>query len=407
MDRTQRKRLRRTRAGRYGWLSKRRVKVVLALTLLAILALASFTWASQLATSDKYAQLFYQVSADLVSVILTLTVVAPLLQTALREDVALRDRLDLDSFVELVDERGHQSVSILDSFSMVLAPNRRYRLIYPALLTALGRGATVRVLLLDPSCTAAARRHDQLAANFAQRGLPEPREVMWQSVRQLRDFQQNLPSEWRERLEIGFTTIRPVMHIYQCDKLAHISFPRGERPSNFERQLEVDVARADIWVMASDHLNELWLGATSLDQYVELPLRVALGEAELSVSVEYVHHHGSLFVYNEALVGRITEALLARRIDKVHAALEAGGDAQYAIGALNRESADQRTFHSVSVSFLRKYGVERNTVLSMTPLGPGSPAYLRMETTEGPAASVLAESVQYVDDGRPDDDHKQ
>jgi hypothetical protein len=333
------------------------------------------------------------VSADLAGSILVLTVITPLIQTALREDVTLCDRLDLDSFVDQVSERAHETVSILDSFSMVLAPNQRYGLIYQGLVGALRRGAEVRVLLLEPGCPSAERRHEQLVQNFAQRGLPEPRQVMWQSVRQLREFQQGLPTEWRERFEARFTTVQPVMHIYQCDKLAYISFPRGDRPSNFERQLEVDVVRADIWVMASDHFNELWMGASRLEHYIELPIRVSLGDAEFPVNVEYVRHGDKLFVYNEALVGRITEALLTRRVDQVQAVVEPDKDVRYSIGALYRQSADGEGFGSIADSFLNKYGVERNVVLSMTPeTDSGRVAtYLRQQRAGRPTPQIMPE----------------
>ncbi len=268
MHYSERNRLRRMAGTVDAWLSRRRIKVIVALGVLGLLSLAAFSWAAQLPADNQLAQLLYQVSADLIGAIVVLTVITPLVQAALREDVTLRDRFDLDDFVERVRQHGHETVSILDSFSMVLAPNERYGLIYEGLRMALGRGAEIRVLLLDPGCPAAERRHNQLAHNFAQRGLPEPRQVMWQSVRRLHGFQQDLPAEWRERFETRFTTSQPVMHVYQCDKMAHISFPRGERPSNFERQLEVDVIRADIWVMASDHFNELWLSGESLEQYL-------------------------------------------------------------------------------------------------------------------------------------------
>jgi hypothetical protein len=343
------------------------MKVLLAMGVLALLAAGAFLWAGQLPSSNQFGQLLYQLSADLVGSILLLSVITPLIQTALREDVTLCDRLDLDEYVDMVNERSHESVCILDSFSMVLAPNQRYELIYQALAGALRRGAEVRVLLLEPGCAAAERRHMQLADNFAQRGLPEPRQIMWQSVRQLREFQRALPLEWRDQFEARFTTKQPIMHIYQCDKQAYISFPRGERPSNFERQLQVDVIRADIWVVASDHFNELWLDAVPMTQYIELPIRVFLGDTELPVKVEYVRHRGQLFVYNEALVGRITEALLTRRVEHVHAIVEGDGEIRYTIGAIYRRDVDGDVFGAVASGFERKYGVERNVVLSMTP----------------------------------------
>jgi hypothetical protein len=383
VDRAQRSRLRQISSNVDNWLSRRRVKVIVAMGILALMALGAFVWAGRLPITSQIGQLLYQVSADLVGTILALGVITPLLQAALREDVSLLDRLDLDSFVDEVRERGRETVSILDSFSMVLAPNQRYDLIYQGLRTSLGRGTEVRVLLLDPSSVAAERRHNQLAANFAQRGLPEPRQVMWQSVRQLRDFQEKLPSEWRERFEARFTPVQPVMHIYQCDKRAYISFPRGDRPSNFERQLEVDVIRADIWAMALDHFNELWIGATRLEQYIELPIRVILGDTEVSVRVEYVRHGGQFFVYNEMLVGRITQALLTRRIDQVHAVVEGDLDTRYAIGALYQHSDE--AFQPVALGFLQKYGVERNVVLSMTPNAEadGSPLTVLLAPTAG------------------------
>jgi hypothetical protein len=161
---------------------------------------------------DFRQNLLLNMAPELLTTVITLLIIQPFL-TRLEEDrVREHLRLDYPSFCEKVAQAG-DIVCVLDTFSYLFSHRNADRFAAAA-RSAINRGATIRVMLLDPDSLAAQQRSHELSADVRH-------EVM-RNLRDLRRLRAQLPSERREQLQVRVYASAP-------------SWPRNARCSGCRR----------------------------------------------------------------------------------------------------------------------------------------------------------------------------
>ncbi|RAO44761.1 hypothetical protein GAR06_03764 [Micromonospora saelicesensis] len=215
-------------AGRGG--RQRRAFVVGgALFAIAVVMLLA-AWRSTGFLSD----LLLNLGASVVLAAISYVIFDPLFEEARKARVQEHLSFDQQAFVTRLHRSGRR-VRILDTWTILLEQRHREDTL-SAVRAALANGAQVQLLLLDPDCTAAQQRSEELE----RQRVDVPRQIRT-NLRHLAAFAEALDSRLRHRLQVRLYDASPSIQLYQWDGRALISFfPIGKLSFNVP-QLEVDM----------------------------------------------------------------------------------------------------------------------------------------------------------------------
>ncbi|MET7375750.1 DUF5919 domain-containing protein [Micromonospora arida] len=215
-------------AGRGG--RQRRAFVVGgALFAIAVVMLLA-AWRSTGFLSD----LLLNLGASVVLAAISYVIFDPLFEEARKARVQEHLSFDQQAFVTRLHRSGRR-VRILDTWTILLEQRHREETL-SAVRAALANGAQVQLLLLDPDCTAAQQRSEELE----RQRVDVPRQIRT-NLRHLAAFAEALDSRLRHRLQVRLYDASPSIQLYQWDGRALISFfPIGKLSFNVP-QLEVDM----------------------------------------------------------------------------------------------------------------------------------------------------------------------
>ncbi|MCX5116946.1 DUF5919 domain-containing protein [Micromonospora sp. NBC_00362] len=215
-------------AGRGG--RQRRAFVVGgALFAIAVVMLVA-AWRSTGFLSD----LLLNLGASVVLAAISYVIFDPLFEEARKARVQEHLSFDQQAFVTRLHRSGRR-VRILDTWTILLEQRHREETL-SAVRAALANGAQVQLLLLDPDCTAAQQRSEELE----RQRVDVPRQIR-ANLRHLAAFADALDARLRHRLQVRLYDASPSIQLYQWDGRALISFfPIGKLSFNVP-QLEVDM----------------------------------------------------------------------------------------------------------------------------------------------------------------------
>ena len=258
-------------------------------------------------TSD----LLLNLGSSLVLAAVSYLIFDPIFDEARKARVEEHERFDQATFIERMRET-NRNIRILDTWTILLEGRARERT-FSAMREALGQGATIRVLLLDPSSAAAQQRADELE----RRQIDVAAQIM-ANLRQLHQFREQLErAEQRSRLKVCVYDASPSIQLYQWDGRALISFFPIGKVSFDVPQLEVDMASP--WGQFVDRrFDELWDHGDhirTLDRYWRLTLTLTHGAERLdTVPVPYVSDDDGIYVDGTgALANRLAGLMLHGR----------------------------------------------------------------------------------------------
>jgi hypothetical protein len=250
---------------------------------------------------DHYRQnVMINVGADLVGAIVTIFVIAPIVNRAGEGRVREHPRLDYAWYVDRVSD-ATSAVRIMDTFSNLLDGPHTTRF-FQAVELALERQAVVQILLLDP---------DSLAARQRAHELDDPdvyREIM-RNLRALYDFRNTvLPVSLRRNFSVRMYAASPSITVYRWDEKALVSFFPVGKISSQGVHLEVAVG-SPLGEFVNERFNSLWTVSNDLGRFMRLPVTlVDATVADPHLEVEFVHLDGRFYVSDPRMV-----AHLARR----------------------------------------------------------------------------------------------
>ncbi|MEV6637847.1 hypothetical protein AB0M54_44685 [Actinoplanes sp. NPDC051470] len=261
-------------------------------------------------TSD----LLLNLGSSLVLAAVSYLIFDPIFDEARKARVQEHDRFDQAAFVDRMRET-HRNIRILDTWTLLLEDRTRTRT-FSAMRKALDQGATIRVLLLDPSSAAAQQRAEELV----RRQIDVAAQIM-DNLRQLYLFRDQLDSpEVKSRLKVCVYDASPSIQLYQWDHRALISFFPIGKVSFDVPQLEVDMASP--WGQFVDRrFDELWdhqEHVRSLDRYWLLAVTLMQGSERLdTVFLPYVGTEDEVYVDGTGnLANRLAERVLHARDDQ-------------------------------------------------------------------------------------------
>ena len=178
--------------------------------------------------------LLLNLGASVVLAAISYVIFDPLFEEARKARVQEHLSFDQQAFVSRLNRSGRR-VRILDTWTILLEQRHREETL-TAIRAALGNGAQVQLLLLDPDCTAAQQRSEELE----RQRVDVPRQIRT-NLRHLAAFSDALDSRLRQRLQVRLYDASPSIQLYQWDGRALISFfPIGKLSFNVP-QLEVDM----------------------------------------------------------------------------------------------------------------------------------------------------------------------
>ncbi|MFC7529856.1 hypothetical protein [Actinoplanes sp. GCM10030250] len=240
-------------------------------------------------TSD----LLLNLGSSLVLAAVSYLIFDPIFDEARKARVEEHERFDQATFIDRMRET-HRNIRILDTWTILLEGRARART-FTAMREALDQGATIRVLLLDPSSAAAQQRADELE----RRQIDVAAHIM-DNLRHLHVFREQLDGhDLRARLKVCVYDASPSIQLYQWDGRALISFFPIGKVSFDVPQLEVDMASP--WGQFVDRrFDELWDHGDhirTLDRYWRLTVTLTHGGKRLdAVPVPYVSTDDAVYV---------------------------------------------------------------------------------------------------------------
>ncbi|MFJ6151191.1 DUF5919 domain-containing protein [Micromonospora profundi] len=347
-----------------GWADRggrqRRAFVVggVLLTVAAVMLLAA--WRSTGFLSD----LLLNLGSSVVLAAISYVIFDPLFEEARRARVQEHLSFDQRAFVTRLHRSGRR-VRILDTWTILLERTHRDETL-GAVRAALANGAQVQLLLLDPDCTAAQQRSEELE----RQRVDVPRQIRT-NLRHLAAFQSTLDPALRHRLQVRLYDASPSIQLYQWDGRALISFfPIGKLSFNVP-QLEVDMDSP--WGgFVHARFEELWeheQATVNLERYwsVTVTLRHD-GSDVVEVPVPYVTVDGQHYVDCGSF--RVTGPLTVRAVLPPRAP----GAAPAVFGLAEPADTDRTPAATVKRHFDQKYGRgdEQRAIRRLVP-PPGGP----------------------------------
>ncbi|MEU8389961.1 DUF5919 domain-containing protein [Micromonospora sp. NPDC048842] len=289
-------------AGRGG--RQRRAFVVGgALFAIAVVMLLA-AWRSTGFLSD----LLLNLGASVVLAAISYVIFDPLFEEARKARVQEHLSFDQQAFVARLHRSGRR-VRILDTWTILLEQRHREETL-SAVRAALANGAQVQLLLLDPDCTAAQQRSEELE----RQRVDVPRQIRT-NLRHLAAFADALDARLRHRLQVRLYDASPSIQLYQWDGRALISFfPIGKLSFNVP-QLEVDMDSP--WGgFVHARFEELWeheQATLDLERYWSVTVTLRHDESDVvEVRVPFVTVDGQHYVDCRGF--RVTGPLTVRAV---------------------------------------------------------------------------------------------
>ncbi|MCM0679097.1 DUF5919 domain-containing protein [Micromonospora phytophila] len=331
-----------------------------------------WAWRSTGFVSD----LLLNLGASVVLAAISYVIFDPLFEEARKARVQEHLSFDRAAFVARVG-RTARRVRILDTWTILLEHRHREETLN-AVRAALANGAHVQMLLLDPDCTAAQQRSEELE----RQRVDVPRQIR-ANLRHLAAFQDSLEQRLRSRLQIRVYDASPSIQLYQWDGHALISFfPIGKLSFNVP-QLEVDMDSP--WGgFVHARFEELWeheQATSTLERYWSTTVTLRHDDSDLvEVQVPYVTLDGQHYVDCRAF--KLTRPLTVRaRLPRTP------GSAHGVFALVEPADGDRPPPAAVTRHFDQKYGP-----------GDGERAILRLEAqrparprTPGPRSAAGAD----------------
>ncbi|WP_144300607.1 hypothetical protein [Stackebrandtia nassauensis] len=210
-----------------------------------------------------------------------------------REVEALRN-LDQNAVAENF-AASHRQIDILGGWSSLLT-ERHAKSTIDSLRSAIGKGATVRVLLLNPYGDPARIRSEELGHN------PNVPEEIVRQLRKLHEFSTELPRDQRPRIVVRLYSTMPAVQANRWDDKMVMAFLSPTRPTNETQQLETFVS-TPLAEFVIDKFETIWNGATiSFGEYMSTTgVLKGRNGSELTSALEYFRVGNVTYVSGEEL----------------------------------------------------------------------------------------------------------
>lgn len=300
---------------------------------------------------DFRQSLLLNLSPELFTTMITLLIIQPVLSRLEEERAREHLRLDYPSFCEKVAQTG-DIVEVLDTFSYLFSGRVSERFAEAA-RSAIGRGATVRILLLDPDSLAARQRSHELSADVRLEVL--------RNVRDLRHLETQLPRERRDQLQIRVYAAAPSIQLYRVGERMMVSFYPVDRVSGEGQQLEVRVT-TPLGSFVSERFAELWSSGRSVHDLLTLQVQALDEDGRMAgepIRVEYVHHEGSPYICDH----RMVVELARRRGRPVRIRLGGRADREFELDMIGK--SEEGLIERLSTAYLEKYGADADVFLRL------------------------------------------
>ncbi|MEU8421726.1 DUF5919 domain-containing protein [Micromonospora sp. NPDC048835] len=252
--------------------------------------------------------LLLNLGASVVLAAISYVIFDPMFEEARKARVQEHLSFDQQAFVTRLNRSGRR-VRILDTWTILLEQRHREETL-SAVRAALANGAQVQLLLLDPDCTAAQQRSEELE----RQRVDVPRQIR-SNLRHLAAFADALDARLRHRLQVRLYDASPSIQLYQWDGRALISFfPIGKLSFNVP-QLEVDMDSP--WGgFVHARFEELWeheQATVDLERYWSVMVTLRHDESDVvEVRVPYVTVDGQHYVDCRGF--RVTGPLTVRAV---------------------------------------------------------------------------------------------
>ncbi|MGC4869018.1 DUF5919 domain-containing protein [Micromonospora sp. DT53] len=252
--------------------------------------------------------LLLNLGASVVLAAISYVIFDPMFEEARKARVQEHLSFDQQAFVTRLHRSGRR-VRILDTWTILLEQRHREETL-SAVRAALANGAQVQLLLLDPDCTAAQQRSEELE----RQRVDVPRQIRT-NLRHLAAFADALDARLRHRLQVRLYDASPSIQLYQWDGRALISFfPIGKLSFNVP-QLEVDMDSP--WGgFVHARFEELWeheQATLDLERYWSVTVTLRHDESDVvEVRVPYVTVDGQHYVDCRGF--RVTGPLTVRAV---------------------------------------------------------------------------------------------
>ncbi|MCF0097363.1 DUF5919 domain-containing protein [Micromonospora sp. MH99] len=274
----------------------------------ALLGIALVMLLAAWRSSGFLSDLLLNIGSSVVLAAISYVIFDPLFEEARRARVQEHLSFDQHAFVARLYRSGRR-VRILDTWTILLEDTQREEALR-GMRAALANGAQVQLLLLDPDCTAAQQRSEELE----RQRVDVPRQIRT-NLRHLALFQDSLDARLRHRLQVRLYDASPSIQLYQWDSRALISFfPIGKLSFNVP-QLEVDMDSP--WGgFVHARFEELWeheQATVNLERYWSVAVTLRHDDSDVvEVQVPYVSVDGQHYV--DCGVFKVTGPLTVRAV---------------------------------------------------------------------------------------------
>ncbi|MGI9003450.1 MAG: hypothetical protein ACR2GH_17635 [Pseudonocardia sp.] len=279
------------------WLQRRKRYLVILLVLGGTSVLLLIM--AHLSGSAFVQNLFVNLGAGFVGVIMTLFVLNPLFEQVRTASTQEHSKLDQDRYIARVAD-SRKRVRILETWTPLLNKGTS-SIFFRAMTEALKNGAKIEILLLDPDSRAAEQRTDELQGVNVRKAIME-------NLYYLHSYLTNVLAEEKMRngVAVRIYSGLPSVQLYQWDAKAFLSFYPIGKLSEDTPQLEtfIETPWADF---VQRKFEELWsnFSTRNLQQYMRLRLTVNGGEVDQSYDVNFIRLEGSYYVSNPSMLQQI------------------------------------------------------------------------------------------------------
>ncbi|GAA1165258.1 hypothetical protein F4556_006838 [Kitasatospora gansuensis] len=294
---------------------------------------------------------------ELLTTVTTLLVIQPVVARLEEDRVREHLRLDYVSFCDKVAQTG-DIVCILDTTSTMISGDTAQRFA-DAAGAAIGRGAILQIMLLDPDSLAAQQRSHELSADV--------RHEILRTIRDLRRIETRLAPERRAQLQVRVYDAAPSIQLYRCGQRMMVSFFPVDRRSGDAQQLEVR-ATTPLGSFVSERFAELWNSGRPINDLLKKQVELlddsdAAGEP---IWLEYVQSNGDIYVSDHRLLVE-----LARRGGRpVRALLDGSATPVFHLTLV--EDSEAPLYRALASAHADKYGADADVFMCFRP-APAAP----------------------------------
>jgi len=283
--------------------------------------------------------------ATALGVVLTAIVLEPLVERARQPEERIHGSFPHRQFIDGVG-RASRRVNIMGAWPYVMDSPWRASFL-SALSAALKRGARVRILILDPTSSAAAQRQADLD------GAVDVSEVIGDTIRALEEFHSTLAGAAQRSLEVRIYSTLPPARLYCWDQRAICSFFPGGNDSGADvRHYEMNVL-SGLARFVGLEFNALWSHPDTQTLRRHRGVRVRLHNSDVEYEVPYATVDAHTYVASVDL----TDGILRHSVDGIPPSVSVCLD-----GDVREEREvvaipdDHHSVEAVRKAFLRKYG---------------------------------------------------